>query len=186
MNVYETCPSFENEKYQIRLIQNEDAKSLLKVYSDVKAVPFFNSDNCNGDNFYYETYERMEQAVAFWVDAYKNGWFVRWTVVDKAAGEPVGTIEEFYREADDYFTNCGLLRLDLRSDYEKSEEIENILSLIATPSFDMFGCDKVAVKAISDDKERVKALQNAGFVSTDEKLIGHDGTQYGEYFVLKK
>lgn len=45
-NVYEKCPVYENEEYLLRLIECDDWKDLLKVYSDTKAVPLFNSDNC--------------------------------------------------------------------------------------------------------------------------------------------
>ena len=34
MNIYETCPVWENEKFIIRLFQSEDCDDLLKVYSD--------------------------------------------------------------------------------------------------------------------------------------------------------
>lgn len=50
-DVYEFCPEFENDKFLLRLISEEDTNDLLRVYSDVKAVPFFNGDNCNGDDF---------------------------------------------------------------------------------------------------------------------------------------
>ena len=59
MNIYETCPTLESEKFVIRLFKDEDVDDLLKVYSDKLALPFFNSDNCDGDNFYYSTKERM-------------------------------------------------------------------------------------------------------------------------------
>ena len=62
-NVYEVCPSFENEKYLLRFVELSDAQELLNVYRDEKAVPYFNSDNCHGDIFFYETLERMEEAI---------------------------------------------------------------------------------------------------------------------------
>lgn len=185
MNVYLNCPTFENERFLLRLIENGDACALLKVYSDRQAVPLFNSDNCHGDDFYYATMERMQQAVDFWVDAYKNGWFVRWTVVDKSTLEAVGTIEGFRREANDYFTDCGLLRLDLRSDYERADAIESIMSLISMTSFDMFGSVMVATKAAPIALERRKALTNLGFFEVNSPLVGHDGTEYYSYFALK-
>lgn len=40
INVYKNCPAFENEFYLLRKAEKEDAKDLLKVYSDSKAVPF--------------------------------------------------------------------------------------------------------------------------------------------------
>ena len=186
MNVYEKCPMFENEKYRLRLVNETDTEDLLKVYSDLRAVPLFNGDNCKGDDFHYTTYERMEQAVDFWKQSYESGWFVRWSVVDQAKGKAVGTIEGFHRDAKDCFTNCCLLRLDLRSDYEKSEEIASVLSLIVPASFVLFDCDKVATKAVPAAGELIRALGEMGFVLSDEKLTGDDGTRYDRYFVLKK
>ncbi|MDP4147069.1 MAG: hypothetical protein Q8936_21780 [Bacillota bacterium] len=71
-DVYEMCPVLENEKYLLRLVNKEDAEDLFRVYSDEKAVPYFNSDNCNGDIFFYETLERMEDAIKFWIWAYED------------------------------------------------------------------------------------------------------------------
>ena len=79
-----------------------------------------------------------------------------------------------------------MLRLDLRSDYENATDIQNILSLILEPSFELFDCDKIATKAIPEAKERIKALSNMGFVHSKEKLIGHDGTEYGDYFIVSR
>lgn len=47
-NTYELCPTFKSVSFTPRLISLEDADALLKVYSDEKAVPLFNSDNCDG------------------------------------------------------------------------------------------------------------------------------------------
>ena len=62
-NPYETCPIFENESYLIRMIDESDAPDLLLVYSDEKAVPFFNSDNCGGDDFYMTRLEYVQGAI---------------------------------------------------------------------------------------------------------------------------
>ncbi|MDE6442622.1 MAG: N-acetyltransferase [Clostridia bacterium] len=186
MNVYKTCPVLQNDNFILRLVNDGDLNDLFKIYSDIKAVPLFNSDNCHGDDFYYTTIERMKQALDFWKQAYENGWFVRFAVEDKNTNEVIGTIEQFHRDEKDYFTNCGLLRLDLRSDYEEADKIQSIVSLIAEPSFELFGCDKVATKAIPSAKERIKALTALGFKKSDEPLIGHDGIKYFDYFVLNK
>jgi len=74
----------------------------------------------------------------------------------------------------------------LRSDYENATEIEKILSLIIKPTFELFDCDKIATKAIPEAKERIKALCDIGFVFSKEKLIGHIGTEYSNYFFNKK
>ena len=144
VNPYEKCPIYENENYLLRLVETSDASDLLQVYSDEKAVPYFNSDNCNGDDFHYTTLERMQSAIGFWLWAYQDKGFVRWAVIDKNARQAIGTIELFNRQAQDYFNNCGLLRLDLRSDYERTECIREILSLIVPPAFELFVCRMIA------------------------------------------
>lgn len=185
-NVYKKCPQFENEKYLLRFVSENDCKDLLKVYSDKKAVPFFNSDNCGGDDFHYTTESRMKEAIKYWLWEYRRQGFVRWSIIDKDANEAIGTIELFHRDSNDFFTNCGLLRLDLRSDYEYATDIENVLSLTIEPTFELFDCEKIATKAIPKAKERIKALSNMGFLLSKEKLIGHDGTEYQDYFINKK
>lgn len=184
--VYQHCPEFENNRYLLRFTCMEDCADLLKVYSDEKAVPLFNSDNCNGDDFHYTTMERMKQAIDFWKFSYENKYFVRWTIIDKHLHAAIGTIELFHRDSDDCFTNCGLLRMDLRSDYEKSEEITEILSLIIKPAYELFCCDKIATKAVSQATERISALNKLGFRYAVEKLVGHGGAEYSDYYVLER
>lgn len=185
-DVYQSCPQFENETYQLRFVSIQDCKDLLKVYSDPKAVPFFNSDNCGGDDFYYTSETRMKEAVQYWFFEFERKGFVRWSVVDKRIQMVVGTIELFHRTAEDYFTDCGLLRLDLKSDYEKAEEIETILSLIIAPAFVLFQCGMIATKAIPEATERIRALKALGFSPVQETLTGHDGSKYNSYFALRK
>lgn len=185
MNVYEQCPVVSGEHFLLRLVSREDCADLLKVYSDPEAVPLFNSDNCNGDDFYYKTLERMKQAVDFWIFSYKEQYFVRWTIIDKATMAAVGTIELFHREADEHFYECGLLRLDLRSDYETVDDIVNIVSLIKEATYDLFYCNIIATKAVPKATERIKALGELGFTAADKMLVGHDGTKYDDYYISK-
>lgn len=91
-DVYENCPAFENDKFLLRFSQLDDAEDLVSVYSDKNALPFFNSDNCHGDNFYYPNEDRMRQAIKFWLSSYSSKWFVRWTIIDKEKHEAIGTI----------------------------------------------------------------------------------------------
>ncbi len=185
-NPYETCPVFENESYLIRMIEAGDTSDLLLVYSDEKAVPFFNSDNCGGDDFYMARLEYVQGAIKAWQEAYERKEFVRWSIIDKNAKQAIGTIELFNRHADDYFNDCSILRLDLRSDYERREVISEILSLIVQPAFEMFDCRMAATKIPPFASLRKEAAEEAGFVSSPERLIGHDGTAYTDYFVLRK
>lgn len=215
MNPYETCPVFENENYLLRLIEPADTQDLLLVYSDGKAVPFFNGDNCHGDDFHYTTLERMQGAVDFWCQAHKEGWFIRWVIIDKKANRPdcadsgtrqegntpdsadsavrnaggtaIGTIELFNREAEDYFNHCALLRLDLRSDYERADNIYDILSLIVPQTCEMFGSQMVATKVPTFATERKAAVEKLGFTLSEEALVGvDDGKEYRNYYVLLK
>lgn len=185
-DVYQECPQFENRDYLLRLVTKADAADLWKVYSDEKAVPFFNADNCHGDDFHYRTLEAMEKALDFWQFSYSAGYFVRWAIVEKTSSEAVGTIELFHRDSQDAFTNCGLLRLDLRSDQERADKIQSILSLILADAYVLFACDQIATKAIPAAAQRIAALKALGFVPTEEKLVGEDGTKYPFYFVKKQ
>lgn len=66
IDIYQECPIYKKKLITLRLVMMEDADELLNCYSDEKAVPFFNSDNCHGDNFHYTTLERMREAINFW------------------------------------------------------------------------------------------------------------------------
>lgn len=184
---YKKCPVYENEKYLLRMVEASDAADLLLVYSDEKAVPFFNSDNCNGDDFHYTSLERMKKAIEYWRWEYDREGFVRWSIIDKELKKAIGTIELFHRISDDYFNNCGIMRLDLRSNYEKKESIFEILSLIIPSSFELFDCRIIATKIPPFASERKAAAEKAGFIGTSQKLIGgHDKKSYTDYFVLQK
>lgn len=185
MNIYERCPTLENGKFLLRLVENEDCDDLLKVYSDKNALPFFNSDNCDGDNFYYATKERMAEALAFWNLSYKNGWFVRLSIVDKTTSTVIGTVELCLRASEDEFNNTGILRVDVRSDYEKGDALYDIVSLIAPHISEMLGCNGIITKAPLYAVERVKAIQKAGFTKSEHLLIGKTGYAYDGYWTMK-
>lgn len=184
MNIYESCPVLESEKFLLRLSEEKDCADLLKVYSDRNALPFFNSDNCDGDNFYYETAERMAEAFSFWKLSYENGWFARLSIIDKAASSAVGTVELCLRVSEDAFHNMGILRVDVRSDYETEDVLYEIISLIAPRMEDMLGCRGVLTKAPLYAVERIKALQRAGFTKSEHLLIGKTGYAYDGYWTL--
>ena len=181
-HVYEECPVLEDESFLLRLVDQSDVEDLLKVYGDKNTVPYFNSDNCGGDNFYYPTKERMQEAIQYWLLEYKQQGFVRFAIIDKMNLQKIGTIELFHRSADDYFTNCGLLRLDLRNDYERKDVICEIISIILESSFELINCTMIATKSPIYEVERVAALEKLGFKKSSEILIGHDGRNYYDYW----
>jgi len=150
----------------VRKLEVRDTSDLLSVYSDEKSVPLFNSDNCNGDDFHYTSLERMQHAVEFWLWSYTNKYFVRFSIIDKRIQKVIRTIELFHRDSKDYFNRCGLLRLDLKSDY------------------DLFDCDMVATKIPTFAGERKAAAVQNGFFATDKALVGgDDGKVYTNYYV---
>ena len=46
-------------------------------------------------------------------------------------------------------------------------------------------CDIITTKAVPQATERIKALRELGFVLTDKMIVGHDGTKYGDYYILE-
>ncbi|MBQ3591822.1 MAG: GNAT family N-acetyltransferase [Clostridia bacterium] len=183
-NPYIQCPVFENNRFRLRFVENGDTDDLFLVYSDKKAWPIFNSDNCTSD-FRYTKRQQMEETIAYWREEYQKQYYVRWAVVDNTSGQAVGTVELFNRQAEDFFTDCGLLRLDLRSDYETAPVITEILNLLLPDAFEMFHCRMLATKIPADAAERKKAVEMLGFAPTEEVLVGgHDGKTYGEYHIL--
>ena len=184
MNVYEKCPEFESKKFLVRLFRDEDCGDLWRVYSDKNALPFFNSDNCDGDNFYYATEERMAEALRFWHMSYENGWFARLSIVDKTASSVIGTIEVCLRVSEDEFNHMGILRVDVRSDYEREDALYDIFSLVTPKVEELLGCKGVLTKAPVYAVERIKAIQRAGFTKSEHLLIGKTGYAYDGYWTM--
>ena len=185
-NVYENCPQIENDRYLLRFVEKNDADDLLKVYSDKNALPFFNSDNCDGDNFYYPTKGKMQNAIEFWLKSYETRWFVRWVIVDKTTSGVIGSVEMFHRTAEDDFNDVGVLRLDVRSDYEKSEVILELLRLFAPDAYKLFDCNEIITKVPIYAVERMEAVQRYGFSKSESLLIGtNDHYAYNGYWIIK-
>ena len=185
MNIYETCPTLESERFILRLFEDYDCDDLLAVYSDKNALPFFKSDNCDGDNFYYPTKERMAEAIAFWRMSYENGWFARLSIVDKATASVIGTVECCKRVSDDAFNNMGILRVDVRSDYEEENVLYDLFSLITPKLDEMLGCQGVLTKVPIYAVERIKAIQKVGFTKSEHLLIGKTGYAYDGYWTIE-
>jgi RimJ/RimL family protein N-acetyltransferase len=184
-SVYEECPKFENERWLLRLVEKTDAEDLLKVYSDKNALPFFNSDNCDGDNFYYHNKELMDKAMDFWLYSYREKWFVRWAIIDKTTGKVIGTIESFKRLSEDDFNESGVLRLDVCSNYERAEVLKEIMSLIVPYIFEMFDCKQVVTKIPIYAVERAVAATAFGFKKTDSLLVAKDGVAFNGYWIFR-
>lgn len=183
MDIYKVCPQLETENFLLRQVCLEDCGDLLKVYSDPAAWPIFNSDNCTGD-FRMTRPEDMENCIRFWLQEYAQRYYIRWSVIHKAAGCAIGTVELFNRTAQDFYNNVGLLRLDLRSDYETGNAIRDILSALIPQSFSLFSCRRIATKVPPCAQVRALALSDFGFCPSPELLYGHDGRAYGDYHIF--
>lgn len=183
MKLYEQLPFYENSHFLLRPVEKEDCGSLLEVYSDKNALPFFNSDNCDGDNFYYKDEKRMADAIRFWQTAYENQWFARWAIVDKTVSKAIGTIELCLRASDDVFNGAGILRIDVRSDYEKEEPLYHIASLIVPPAFELSACHELITKVPIYAVERTAAIQKLDFRKSEHCLIGKNGYAYDGYWL---
>ena len=186
-NIYEQCPVLENERWLMRFVKEEDSEDLLKVYGDKQALPFFNSDNCHEDNFYYDTKEKMDNAIRFWLESYEGKWFVRLTIIDKHISKAIGTIEMFHRPSDDEFDGDGLIRLDVRSDYEKSDELQEIFALLIPEAYDLLDCEEIITKIPLYAVERIDAAEKFGFEKSDRFLVGgEDHYAYKNYWAIRK
>jgi ribosomal-protein-alanine N-acetyltransferase len=177
-DIYKHCPIYTTALLTLRLTTSEDTQELLKCYSDNNSVPLFNSDNCNGDDFYYTSIERMNEAVDFWKYSYDHRYFVRLTVVLNATSEKIGTIEMFKREADDEFNHFGVLRIDLQNTYEKQQYIDEILRIANGNFYKEFEVDFILTKAVPNATERIASLRGKGYVPLNKKFMLYD-----DYFV---
>ena len=161
-NPYNVCPTYESKHFLLRLVSLEDAEGLLECYQDPKAQVLFNSDNCDTD-FCFKTAYEFKNYIAVWIRAYEKEEFVRFSIVDKALGKAVGTIEIFGMVGA-YHSPFGVLRLDICSKYEQVVFLHELIH-IADCFFYEFGCEKIVTKAIPDAVERINALTQNGYTA---------------------
>ena len=97
----------------------------------------------------------------------------------------IGTVELCLRVSEDKFNNMGILRVDVRSDYEQENELYGIFSLVTPELEKMLGCKGVLTKAPLYAIERMKAIQKVGFTKSEHFLIGKTGYASDGYWTLK-
>lgn len=182
LDVYTHCPVLTGPNLTLKQVEMVDAEELLLCYSDEKALPFFNADNCNGDDFHYTTLSRMQEAILFWQDSYEDKCFVRFAITDTHTGETFGTVEMFHRVKEDAFNHCGVLRLDLRSDAEIPVRIEEILYLANRYFYDLFGVNVLITKCVPEAETRAVCLRRFGYQKSSDKYLG----QYSDYYVRER
>lgn len=180
MNVYEVCPVIDTEHLTLRLVRKEDAGGLLKVYSDRRAWPFFNADNCTSD-FCYTRLPEMIECINMWRWSYAHGYFVRWTILH--GDTPVGTAEMFRRDGGRRGEGCGVLRIDVASRYERERVFDELLPALLPCLHAGFGCQQVLTKAFAGSPERCASLRRHGFAPAPGAVRRSDGTPCEDYWV---
>lgn len=171
MDAYLECPVFRTRMFTLRLIRPEDSDALFACYHDKAAVACMNDNNCDF-GFYMETPEQMAETVAYWLDFYRRRCFIRFAVVDNAAGRAVGTVEGFGGEV-------GVLRIDLASAYERAAYLEELLVLAEAQFPALFGNRELVTKAAPRAAERRRALEGCGW----EAIGMYRG--YDDYYKVK-
>lgn len=148
---------YETEHFRLRQVREEDAPALLKCYSDPAAVALMNDDNCVG-GFLFHIVEEMRKAIYYWNhDVFE---YARPAVIDKGTGEPIGTLEVFGGET-------GVLRVDLRTDYETPEVLEELYTL-AMEKFPVdFPMGAMVTKAPPQAAARRAVLEKLGFAGPE-------------------
>lgn len=170
-DVYVQCPQLNGPTLTLRPTCMEDAEDLLLVYGDEGNTPFFNSDNCT-NNFYFPTLKEMQACIGMWLRSYARKDFVRWSIVE--GGRAIGTIECFHRIAEDAFTDCALLRIDLRRDRDTLRVNNELLDMLLPRLKEFFGSSFTATKAPSFAEARIAALTEHGFVPAAKDERYHD------------
>ena len=182
MNVYESCPTFITQRFVLRRTEMADAPGLLNVYGDQQAQAYFNADNCTSD-FRYNTLGAMEECISMWRWSYANGWFVRWSILERDV--PVGTVEMFRRDDGTDGQGCGVLRIDLRSDREFTDVHDELLEALLPPLHSLVGCRTILTKAAPFMQQRIASLKVHGFRPYARGLTGEDGRTYGDYWAVQ-
>lgn len=122
----------------------------------------------------------MAGALAFWRESFEKRQFVRLSIVDKANGRVVGTVELCRRVSSDAFNGMIILRVDVRCDYETEGALGELFALLAPLSSDGGLLTKAAPYAV----DRMAAVKKAGFAPSPDSLIGWDGRVYGDYWTI--
>jgi hypothetical protein len=104
---------------------------------------------------------------------------VRFSIIDRITGHAIGTIEFFTKKATDGKTEIGLLRIDLRSDFETAEVLDELLQTVEANFPKYFAYEAIVTKAIETAETRIQVLQKHGF----ERLPNKTLVSYDDYYV---
>ncbi|WP_438433862.1 GNAT family N-acetyltransferase [Gorillibacterium sp. sgz500922] len=160
---YSQCPVYETQSFRLRLVEPDDAEALLACYSDPAVRPLFNSDNCH-HSFVCSTRADMRHIIDMWLSEYRQEHYVRFSLIDKSTGEAAGTLECFaWPQPIESVGKLGLLRLDLASRLETAEALRELVQLVDSRLFDLFGVNGMLTKAVPEATERIAVLTDEGY-----------------------
>ena len=93
---YAKCPEFDTEHFHLRQVRMEDAEELLCFYGDLSEWMFYGNAMSNSIfSSRHATVEEMKKCIAIWLDEYRNKYYIRFSIIDKATKKAIGTIEVF-------------------------------------------------------------------------------------------
>jgi len=176
---YDKCPEYESRSFLLRLVSMDDADDLFLCYNDPEAQKIFNSDNCTSD-FKFSTLEHMKAYMEGWLNAYKNREFIRYSIIDKSNHKAIGTIEIFGGELGEERSEYGVLRIDVKSEYENEEALTELINISDSFFYDV-NTERFITKAIPEATQRIGALTLNGYVPT---IIGDGGNR--EHYYMKR
>ena len=180
LDPYKKCPEYESEHFRLRLVSMDDAEDLFLCYNDPEAQKIFNSDNCTSD-FKFSSLEHMRAYMEGWLDAYKNRGFIRYSIIDKHINKAIGTAEIFGGERNGERTDFGVLRIDVRSEYENEEALTELLKISDLFFYDV-NTEMFITKAIPEAVHRINALVKNGYAPTPTG----DGGKREHYYMKRK
>jgi RimJ/RimL family protein N-acetyltransferase len=166
---YANCPQFNTEHFHLRQVCMEDAEELLCFYGDLSEWMFFGNDM--SDSIFssrHATIEEMRKCIAVWLDEYRNKYYIRFSVIDKATKKAIGTIEVF----DNAGKDDSYLHIDLSAPYETQSYILELLMLADKELFKIFNIKNLLIQAVPSAKERFAALQEYGYQPFECKAGG--------------
>lgn len=145
MYLYKDSPILQDDKYFLLFNNATDVNDFIMAFN--KAKNEFPLEDDDDNHYLAVVFKRMEFALNSWEQAHQNGWYFRWTIVDKSIGDTVGIIEEIKRADSDESNKCIWLKIDFEKKYEKYyeniDEISHLLSLIVKQTFKFFICEKL-------------------------------------------
>lgn len=81
----------------------------------------------------------------------------------------------------------GILRVDVRSEYEKTDKLFEIFSLKISQAYEILGCYGIITKALIYTVDRIEAIQKLGFRKSEHLLAGKNkGYNYIGYWIVKQ